>query len=291
MRAEVRHPNQDRTVRNQPVHDIAAASRDITACAFIPTMGALHEGHLDLIRHGATTGRPVVVSVFVNPTQFDESRDLDRYPRPLEQDVDLAMGAGATTVFAPPVGLVYPPREEIAVPPLPPIATEPGLEDAFRPGHFDGVCQVVARLFDLIRPGIAIFGEKDFQQLLVIRAMVRADPERWPDLMIDAVQTRREPDGLAMSSRNAHLAEDDRSRARGLYRALQSACAAQHPATAERIMRETLEAHDLETEYAVVRDATTLTRVETFERPTRGLIAARLGDVRLIDNMAMTVWR
>jgi pantoate--beta-alanine ligase len=254
-------------------------------------MGALHEGHLALIRRAVEEGRPVVVSIFVNPTQFTAGEDFGRYPRCLEADVAAAEAAGADFVFAPSPDAVYPPDEEVPVPPLPAVATEPGLEDAYRPGHFAGVCQVVARLFDLLRPTRAIFGEKDFQQLRVIEAMVASAGPRWPGLRIVALQTQRDADGLALSSRNAYIATEDRQRARGLARALQLAHAAQHPATAEQMMRETLEAHDLEVDYAVVRDAEKLLPVATLEGPTRGLLAARLGDIRLIDNMPMTIWR
>jgi pantoate--beta-alanine ligase len=158
-----------------------------------------------------------------------------------------------------------------------------------------GVAQVVARLFDLLRPAAAVFGEKDYQQLRLIESMVADDAAsaspRWPGLSIVRGATIREPDGLAMSSRNRYLDPDSRDRARGLSRALQVAHAAQHPQTAERMMRETLEQHGLEIEYAVVRDAETLLPVADLRRPTRALIAARLPMVRLIDNAALTAWR
>lgn len=264
----------------------------------VPTMGALHEGHLSLVRRAAEAG-PVVMTLFVNPTQFNERSDFDAYPRDESRDLELAEAAGAAVVFAPAPEVVYPPDADVPVPPLPTVAVEPGLEDAHRPGHFAGVVQVVARLMDLVRPVRGWFGEKDYQQLLVVRAMTgaarAADPARWPelepDLPIRGVPTVREDDGLAMSSRNRLLDEDARRQAKGIFRALQSAHVAQHPASAEEIMAETLAAHDLEPEYAVVRDATTLGPCRGFERPARGLVAARVGGVRLIDNLAMTVWR
>jgi pantoate--beta-alanine ligase len=193
---------------------------------------------------------------------------------------------------------MYPPDEEVPVPPLPPVATEPGLEDAHRPGHFEGVCQVVARLFDLVRPAAAVFGEKDYQQLLVVTALVgttaAAEPDRWPGLRIVPRPTIRETDGLALSSRNARIPPDRRDDALGLTRALQAAAAANSVSTAERIMRETLDAHSLRVDYAVVRDAADLSPVTSFARPARGLVAAHLdwpdGTVRLIDNRAMPVW-
>ncbi|HMN96858.1 MAG TPA: pantoate--beta-alanine ligase [Phycisphaerales bacterium] len=272
--------------------------------AFVPTMGALHEGHAALLRRAATIAHascrpdsptaPVVLSIFVNPTQFAPGEDFDRYPRTFEADVALASGAGATAIFAPEVATIYPPDAAVAAPALPLVATDPGLEDAARPAHFAGVCQVVARLFDLIRPRWAIFGEKDYQQLQVIRAMVAAERPRWGDLEIVAQPTIRDDDGLAMSSRNRYLAPESRDAALALSRALQAAAAAQHPRTAEAIMRRMLEFHGLAVEYAVVRDAETLLPVESLERPTRALIAARLlsggATVRLIDNQAMPVW-
>ncbi|TVQ52745.1 MAG: pantoate--beta-alanine ligase [Phycisphaerales bacterium] len=258
--------------------------------AFVPTMGALHEGHLALIRHAESLGEPVVVSIFVNPTQFGPNEDFSRYPRTLETDLAACEEIGADLVFTPAAEEIYPPGQppmEIA---LPPVATEPGLEDAHRPGHFRGVCQVVARLFDLVEPAVAIFGEKDYQQLLVIRAMVKQEQPRWQGLTVTGLPTVRDPDGLAMSSRNRYLDPEQRDRALGLARALQAAHAAQKPDTAEAIMIETLRAHDLAIDYAVVRDSETLMPVGDFSRPTRALIAARLDDVRLIDNQAMTVW-
>ena len=158
---------------------------------------------------------------------------------------------------------------------------------------------MVARLFDLVRPRVSVFGEKDWQQLKLVEAMVRREPDRWSGLEIVPHPTRREPDGLAMSSRNRYLRPEDRKRAIGVPRALQAAHAAQRVATAERLLRETLEAHGFEVEYAVVRDGETLMPVADFSGPTRALVAARLrwtenGEergVRLIDNAAMTIWR
>ena len=253
------------------VHD-ADTLAPLAGCILVPTMGALHEGHASLVRRAAGRGAPVVVTVFVNPTQFAPHEDFARYPRTLDADVEIA-------------------RAEAAALALPDAATQPGLEDAFRPGHYGGVCQVVARLFDLARPARAIFGEKDWQQWRVLDGMVAADPARWPGLAMEVSPTVREPDGLAMSSRNRYLRPEQREQALGLVRALQVAASAQHPATAERLMRETLEDHGLAVDYAVVRDDRTLLPVGGFERPTRGLVAARLDTVRLIDTMALPVCR
>jgi pantoate--beta-alanine ligase len=281
------------------VHTAAELS-DMKGCAFVPTMGALHEGHAALLRRARQSGLPVCLSIFVNPTQFGPSEDLDRYPRTLTADLAIATDAGVSVAFVPTVDSIYPEGVDAAnrfaaTHPLPDVATRPGLEDRCRPGHFAGVQLVVARLFDAVRPRMAIFGEKDWQQLKLVQAMVRSDTARWPGLEIIPLPTIRESDGLALSSRNRYLRPEDREQARGIPRALQIAHSAQKPSTAERLMRDTLEAHDFAIEYAVVRDAETLMPVENFERPTRALIAARLnwpgGGVRLIDNAAMTLWR
>jgi len=265
---------------------------DFHGGTLVPTMGALHAGHLSLIRRAALLTRPVVVSVFVNPTQFAAGEDLGAYPRRLDADCEAAAAAGADVLFAPPASVVYPAGEVVDAPPLPPVATRPGLEDARRPTHFAGVCQVVARLFDLVRPRFAVFGEKDYQQLLVVEAMVRgaAAGGRWPDLEIVRTETVREADGLALSSRNEGLAPSERLRAVALSRALAAAAAidaAAGPTAAERALRLTLEAADLDVDYAVVRDAVTLAPLSDFARPARALVAARLGSVRLIDNSAV----
>ena len=260
--------------------------------AFVPTMGALHAGHLALVRRAvqeSSAVNPVVVSVFVNPTQFGPNEDYTRYPRILEADAQAARSAGAQIIFAPNVETVYPTGDPIPVPSLPALATQPRLEDAQRPTHFAGVCQVVARLFDLVQPRTAIFGEKDYQQLLVIKAMVAQEGDRWPDLRIIAHPTVREPDGLAMSSRNAYLKPRERDRALGLFRALQAAqrktADADSIESRERMMSQALHEHELAIDYAVVRDSETLMPIRSFSSPARALIAVRLGAVRLIDNM------
>lgn len=265
----------------------------------VPTMGALHAGHGSLIRRAAVVGGPVVVTIFVNPTQFGPGEDYDRYPRTFDADVARAEASGAHAVFAPAPEEIYPrgidaARSEAAVINLPDVARTPGLEDSCRPGHFGGVCQVVARLFELTRPRAACFGEKDFQQLRLIEELV-AHPSiaaGCPSgIEIVRCTTVREHDGLAMSSRNRYLAPTQRDQALGLYRALQSCMAAQRIATAELLMRGTLEEHGLEVEYATVRRSSDLMPATDFHEPTRALIAARLGSARLIDNMACPIWR
>jgi pantoate--beta-alanine ligase len=267
--------------------------------AFVPTMGALHAGHAALVRRAreiAGQRGTVVVSVFVNPTQFAPSEDYTRYPRQLDHDAAISAQAGADVIFAPDVETMYPAGlERVAdgfiMPPLPDVATKPRLEDAFRPTHFAGVVKVVARLFDIVRPAQAIFGEKDYQQLRVIVDMVRQQASRWPHLEIVPHPTIREAGGLALSSRNIYLKSDERERALALWQALNDG--QRHPPhTAELIMRGVLEEHDLEVDYAVVRDAETLLPPGDGpgRRPLRALIAARLrqGGVRLIDNMMLS---
>ena len=260
--------------------------------SFVPTMGALHEGHAALIRRAAATLGPTVVSIFVNPTQFGPNEDFQRYPRTLEQDLAIAEAAGADAVFAPPVEVIYPPQWAIEVPELPRPATHPGLEDACRPGHFAGVCQVVSRLFDVVNPHVAVFGEKDWQQLQVVTAMVAQEGVRWAPLRIVPGPTVRDVDGLALSSRNRYLAGGERDQALGLSRALRAASTEPTPAAAEQTMLRVLAEHHLATEYAVVREASTLEPLkepqpsEASRPPARALIAARLGSVRLIDNAA-----
>ncbi|MBK7405296.1 MAG: pantoate--beta-alanine ligase [Phycisphaerales bacterium] len=249
----------------------------------VPTMGALHEGHAALFRlareHAGPTGR-VSVSIFVNPTQFNEAADFDRYPRTLDADCEICERLGVDVVFSPPPGVMYPEGEEVPVGPLPAVATEPGLEDARRPGHFAGVCQVVRRLFALARPRAAVFGEKDWQQLQVVRAMVRREGL---GVEIVAGPTVREADGLAMSSRNRLLEPRCRAAVVSVPRALDAARGESDVARAEEAMRRGLAEAGLGLEYAVIRDAETLLGAAPG-RAGRALIAARCGAVRVIDN-------
>lgn len=251
-------------------------------------MGALHEGHTALVRRGVQLARErglaggCVVWVFVNPTQFNDKSDLERYPRTLDADAAMCRDAGATFVYAPPVDEVYPPSGGVPVPPLPRVATEPGLEDRFRPGHFAGVCQVVLRMFRLVEPVAAVFGEKDWQQLQVVTAMV--EQEKLP-IEIIPHPTIREPDGLALSSRNRFLSAEDRRRGLAISRALRACQTARTPAEAEAIMRAELARESITSpDYATIVHARTLTPAP--EGPWRALITARVGSVRLLDNAA-----
>ena len=262
--------------------------------ALVPTMGALHEGHASLIRAGAASGRPVLVTIFVNPTQFGPNEDFARYPRTLDADLKIAEAAGASAVFIPTVESIYPSglanaASDAAQFSLPVIATTPLLEDAIRPTHFGGVCLVVSRLFDLCEPSLAFFGEKDFQQLRVITQIVGENLSRWNSLQIIPCATIREPDGLAMSSRNRYLDPSQRTAALGIYRALQSAVNCSSVTAGEKSMRETLDQHGLETQYAVIRSEKTLCAAESGAIFARALIAAKLGEIRLIDNASVGI--
>lgn len=256
--------------------------------AFVPTMGDLHQGHLALVRHALTRAPHVVVSIFVNPTQFGPGEDFDAYPRTLESDQEKLQREGVELLFAPSVETLYPGgAEETTRIDVPQVSR--GLCDDFRPGHFAGVATVVARLFNLVQPDVAVFGEKDYQQLAVIRRMVQ--DLCWP-IDIDGVQTVREADGLAMSSRNRYLSAEERKLAPVLYQTLcevaeQARAQQQSCRVLERQAMKKLEAAGFSPGYVDIRHAETLLLVETGELPARVLAAARLGKARLIDNIAL----
>ncbi len=257
--------------------------------AFVPTMGALHDGHLALVRRARELAPRTVVSIFVNPTQFNRPDDLERYPRTPEADAALLAAAGADLLFLPPVDEVYPPgdatRVEVAGP-------AEGLEGATRPGHFRGVATVVTRLFNLVQPHVAVFGEKDAQQLAVVRQMVR---DLHQPVEIVGHPTVRETDGLAMSSRNALLSADDRRRALVLHRALAAARRAveageRDAAALRRAMLGVLaDEPAAEAEYAEVVDAESFQPVDRLPETGRVVlpVAAWVGGVRLIDNLTL----
>jgi pantoate--beta-alanine ligase len=252
--------------------------------ALVPTMGALHEGHIALVTEAGRLAERVVVSIFVNPAQFGQGEDFDAYPRDLSGDLEKLAGAGVSVVFAPDASEMYPAGFQTYV--------EVGevtrdLESAFRPAHFRGVATVVSKLLHIVAPHIALFGEKDYQQLLVVRQLVR-------DLAIDAdivsVPTARDSDGLALSSRNAYLTPSERARATSLSRALFRAEAMVRRGERRKEVligevRRVLEEASAAIDYVEIRDAATLATVgDEIRSNVVCLIAARVGRTRLIDN-------
>ena len=262
--------------------------------ALVPTMGALHEGHLALIRRAREIANHVIVSIFVNPTQFGPGEDLDRYPRTLDADLASCQELEVDLVFAPAIEQMYPAEQVDTAIDVPALTTI--LEGAQRPGHFAGVCRVCAKLFNMTQPDVACFGQKDYQQLAVIDAMVR---DLAMPVTIESVATVREPDGLALSSRNRYLGDEQRSHALGLIKALRQAKmlvedeGETDPIAVEQAMTETMTAHRLDVDYAAVRHPQTLAELDIIEPSLTGgvvaLVAARLGGVRLIDNMQLAL--
>jgi pantoate--beta-alanine ligase len=254
-------------------------------------MGALHDGHLTLVREAKRHAAHVAVSIFVNPLQFGANEDLDAYPRQLERDCALLAGEGVDLVWAPRVEAMYPKgfATNISV-----AGVSDGLCGASRPGHFDGVATVVCKLFNQVRPDMAFFGEKDWQQLAVIRRMARdLDLVRPRADAIHGIPTVREADGLAMSSRNAYLTPEQRQSAAALPAAMRSAIAEIESGVdlgdaLAQLARALLAAGFLSVDYAELRDAADLSLLPArSDQPMRLLVAARIGKARLIDNMAV----
>ena len=268
---------------------LADPRREGRSIGFVPTMGFLHAGHEALLEAARAGSDVVVMSLFVNPSQFAVDEDLDRYPRDRDGDLDTAERAGVDLVFAPSVEEIYPPgfATTVEVGGLTEILE--GDPELRGPGHFRGVTTVVAKLLIVVGPDVAYFGQKDAQQAVVIRRMVR-------DLgfatRIEVRPTVREPDGLAMSSRNSYLAPADRERAPAIHRAIAAAAAAAHPgAGAEEVLapaRDILATAGIDPEYLEVRDAEDLAPVEVLNgRPALIAVAAQVGAARLIDNVTI----
>jgi pantoate--beta-alanine ligase len=268
---------------------VAAWRRSGARVAFVPTMGNLHLGHLTLVRVARTQADRTVASIFVNPLQFGPREDLAAYPRTLERDREMLAAEGTDLLFAPAVEAVYPRGQEaqtrVEVPGLSGI-----LCGASRPGHFTGVATVVCELFNMVQPDLAVFGEKDFQQLLVIRRMTE---DLSLPVEIQGVPTVREADGLALSSRNGYLTADERGRASAIYRALQAARDRLVEGTAmdavEAAGREVLSRAGLVPDYFSVRRSEDLAEPQVADRELVVLAAAHLGKARLIDNLRVSL--
>ncbi|HSI19584.1 MAG TPA: pantoate--beta-alanine ligase [Sphingomonas sp.] len=264
---------------------VAAFRAEGARVALVPTMGALHAGHMALVEAAKRPGTKVVASIFVNPKQFGANEDLGRYPRKELADTRMLTEAGCDLLWMPPVEVMYPQgfATNVSV-----AGVSEGLDGAARPGHFDGVATVVAKLFTQVSPDIAYFGEKDFQQLAVIRRMV-VDLDM--DLEIAGVPTQRDDDGLALSSRNIYLDEAQRAKAVALPRALGIAARAIEkggdPEAALAAARDTLTGAGFDVDYVTLVDAETLTEQPDPARERRLLAAARMGSTRLIDNIAV----
>jgi pantoate--beta-alanine ligase len=277
--------------RLDPLRNAVRDLRRDGPLALVPTMGALHEGHLSLVRAAKLEAAHVAVSIFVNPRQFGVNEDLSAYPRPFERDLELLAGEGVSLVWAPGVAEMYPPGYATNI-------SVGGVSDSLcgeaRPGHFDGVATVVCKLFNQVRPDCALFGEKDWQQLAVIRRMARdLDLVRPHVSRILAVPTVREADGLAMSSRNAYLTSEERAQAAVLPNAMREAIGqvtgGKDVAVAMTQLRQSLlDGGFAAVDYAELRDAESLAPIAMpGKSPARLFVAARIGKARLIDNMPL----
>ncbi len=258
----------------------------VASIAFVPTMGALHAGHISLIQLARKRADVVISSIFVNPTQFNNPNDLVKYPRTLEKDIEMLQNGGCNALFAPNVEEIYPKLQkghwDFE-------ALSSRLEGHFRPGHFDGVCTVVKKLFEIVTPDIAFFGEKDFQQLAIIRQLVQHEKM---NIEIVGCPTMREPDGLAMSSRNMRLSATEREQALAISRVLfflKENKNLHSPAKLEKMGRTMLdEEPGLRTEYLQIVDGDTFDDIAHWnvQRPV-ALYAGYVGEVRLIDNILL----
>lgn len=256
---------------------------------FVPTMGALHQGHLSLLEACKACCDIAVVSIFVNPTQFNDKNDLEKYPRTIEKDMTMLIGADCDVLFYPEAEEIYPPGEITRIYDLQ--SLENLFEGAYRPGHFQGVCQVVDRLFSIVQPHIVFFGQKDYQQCMVIKRLIETTPA-FNAIKMTIVPTMREPDGLAMSSRNMRLSEEEKQVAPTIYQTLLFLKEAIEAGPLTHIKEAaTLKLNEKEftVDYVGIADAYTLEPVDEWDgqKPLVALIAAFLGQVRLIDNLVI----
>jgi pantoate--beta-alanine ligase len=272
------------------IDDLRARLAREEAVCFVPTMGNLHEGHLQLMRTARDHGRCVAASIFVNRLQFGPNEDFDRYPRTFEADCDKLRGEGVDVLFAPGEDDLYPEPQEFLVQPAPMADT---LEGQFRPGFFRGVATVVLKLFNAVQPQAAVFGKKDYQQLMVVRRMVR---QFGLPIRIVGCDTGRAPDGLALSSRNGYLDPEQRARAPQLFAALSEAAQAlrqrgqDHTAIEGQVIKKLLE-NQWRPDYIAVRKQADLQLPSPTDRELVILAAAWLGNTRLIDNIEVALER
>jgi pantoate--beta-alanine ligase len=254
--------------------------------AVVPTMGALHEGHLTLVREGLSRAERLIVTIFINPKQFGANEDLSRYPRNEDGDLAKLREAGVHLVFAPRPGEIYPDGFATTVTVAGPAKT--GLEDKYRPQFFDGVATVVAKLFIETEADFAMFGEKDYQQLLTVTRMAK---DLDLPIKVVGVPTVREDNGLALSSRNQYLSRTERHQASAIYRVLVSAAekikSGERPSRVTAAARRSLTTLGFRIDYIAVRNADTLAPIASDDEPARVLAAAWLGTTRLIDNVAV----
>lgn len=256
--------------------------------ALVPTMGALHSGHISLVSLAKNSAKKVVVSIFVNPTQFGPNEDFTRYPRPIETDLDKLTEAGADLVYMPDAKEMYPDGFSTMLKPTGPAAV--GLDDKFRPGHFDGVATVVAKLFTSVMPDIAVFGDKDYQQLQVIKTMAR---DLHLPVKVIGAPIVREKDGLALSSRNVYLSPSERAAAPVLHQVLKDSAkaiaAGEDPEAVLSRGRAKIMSAGFKLDYLEARDAGTLAKLNAQLRKPKArlLVAAKIGKTRLIDNVAV----
>ncbi len=286
------HGREIPPVKPKIVRTVAALRRETAkwradgfTCALVPTMGALHEGHLELVREGGKRADRVITTIFVNPKQFAAHEDLSRYPRDEAGDVQKLVSAGTHLVYAPAPEEIYPENFATTVSLAGP--AKAGLEDKFRPDFLVGVTTVVAKLFIQTGADFAVFGEKDYQQL---KTVVRMAKDLDIPIKVVGVPTVREPDGLAMSSRNAYLSEAERKLAPAIFRSLSEAASSIRkglsPENAARAARDALAAQGFKVDYVAARDAETLAFAASGSETLRLLAAVWLGDTRLIDNVA-----
>lgn len=256
---------------------------------FVPTMGALHSGHLSLLAESKSKCDISVVSIFVNPTQFNDKKDLEKYPRTIEKDIKILEAEGCDVLFFPGINEIYPAGEAVKYYELDEL--EAIFEGAFRPGHFQGVCQVVDKLFAIVKPDEVFFGQKDYQQCMVIKRLMVLTPG-FQNIRMHIVPTMREASGLAMSSRNMRLSEDEKQTAAAIYQTLLFLKQHVIPGDLKGLLSaatDRLQQAGLSADYVAIADADTLEALSEWngKRPLVALIAAFMGNVRLIDNLVI----